>query len=253
MKFIQFILGLSFLSLMLSSCTTSTPSPENLYPGQSEAKIYADGKESMLKGNYEEAIHHFENITSVYPFGEYAQKSQLNLIYSYYKKDNFPLALAAADQYIRLYPRGENIDYAYYMRGIVQFEENKGVFERFFKTDFAKRDLTGLKKAYIDFNRLQTYFPKSQYTPYAKRRLIYIRNTLALHELQVAQFYYERQSYVAAANRANEVVQHYQGAPQVPQALVLMVKSYQKLGLTKDADESLRILKLNFPQFLNQV
>lgn len=237
---------LLIIAVFLAGCA-GTPDVSTLYKDQSETKIFRDGEHLMLKGNYSEAVKHFEVINSRYPFGKYSRQTQLNLIYAYLKNDDVPSALAAADLYIKLYPTGPYVDYVYYMRGLIRFEQNHGFFEKYFPTDFAKRDLTTAKQAYSDFSLLLHYFPRSKYAPDAKVRLCYIRNIIARHELQVAQFYFDRKAYVAAANRANTVVKNYQGAPVVPQALVLMVKSYRNLKLTQDANETMQVLQTNFP------
>jgi outer membrane protein assembly factor BamD len=246
MKWLHFFTIITFVAL-LAGCATSTDL-SGLYKGQSESKIFYDGQKLMLAGNYSEAIKHFNVLDARYPFGRYSRQSQLDSIYSYYKKQDYILALAAADRYIRLYPQGPNVDYAYYMRGLMKFYGSQAFFEKYFPADFAKRDVKPLQQAYADFMVLVKYFPHSKYAADARVRLIYIRDTLARHQLQVAQFYYKSKAYVAAANRANEVVRHYQRTPSVPDALAVMVKSYRKLGLMKDANESLRVLQLNYPR-----
>lgn len=245
MKHLYFVIALVF-SVLLAGCATSVD-VANLYKGQPENKIFYDGQKLMLKGNYDEAIKHFNVLEARYPFGKYSRQVQLNTIYTYYKKGDYPLAIAAADRYIRLYPQGPDVDYAYYMRGYLKFYGSQGFFEKHFPVDLAKRDLAPLKQAYADFRILIRYYPNSKYAADARSRLIFIRNTLARHELQVAKFYYDRKAYVAAANRASEVVQHYQRTPSVPKALVIMVKSYRHLNLNKNANEALRVLKLNYP------
>lgn len=234
-------------ALFLVGCAAE-PDVSTLYQGQSEAKIFQDGEHLMKKGHYAEAVKHFEVMDARYPFGKYSRQSQLDIIYAYLKNDDIPSALAAADRYIKLYPTGPDVDYVYYMRGLIRFNQNHGFFEKYFPTDFAKRDLTTVKQAYGDFRLLVHYFPRSKYAPDAKVRMRYIRNIIARHELQVADFYFKRKAYIAAANRANVVVQNYQGAPVMSQALVIMVKSYRQLGLTQDADEALRVLQANFPK-----
>jgi outer membrane protein assembly factor BamD len=242
-----YVVTILIFSLWISACTNTSVDSAQLYKGQSEEQIFRDGEQSLSKHQYEDAIHHFETLNARYPFGKFAEQSSLNLVYAYYKSSNTPNALAEANRYIRLYPRNPSVDYAYYMKGLVQLNENLGFFERYFTFDYAKRDLSNLRKAYVDFNHLVRYFPKSKYTPDARQQMIYIRNTLARHELQVAQFYYDHEAFVAAANRASNVVRHYQETPSVPEALKLMVKSYQKLGLTKEANDTSQVLQLNFP------
>lgn len=230
-------------------CSAKVTDPASLYTDQPVEKIFKDGQHAMLKGNYDDAKTHFQAIDARYPFSNYARQSQLDLIYTFYQMQDTASALAQADLYIHMYPRGPYVDYAYYMRGLINFYANHGFFEKYFNIDFANRDLDTLHKAYLDFSQLNYLFPKSVYSADARQRMVYIKNAFARHDLLVAQYYYKRKLYIAAANRANEVVQHYQETPSVPDALALMVKSYQKLNLTKDADETLQVLRLNFPDY----
>jgi outer membrane protein assembly factor BamD len=133
------------------------------------------------------------------------------------------------------------------MLGLANYYQNLGLFERIFAVDLATRDTTQIKRSYIDFSQVVTLYPSSQYAPAAYQYMIYLRNTLANHELEVAQFYFSRQAYVAAANRASVIVRNYQGAPVVPDALVLMVKSYRVLHLVADEKETLDVLQYNYP------
>lgn len=245
MKYTRLIL-MGMICLWLGACASETD-PAQLYKDQTAEQIFRDGENAMLKGQYDKAIKHFEALDARYPFGEHTQQGQLDMIYTYYQQNDYPSALAAADQYIRLYPRGPHTDYAYYMRGIIEFEENHGVIERHLHIDFSKRDLTGLHSAYLDFNQLLQFFPDSSYAPDARQRMIYIRNIFAQHQLQVAEFYFARKAYVAAINRATEVVQHYQETPVVPDALALMVKGYRALNFNQEAQDTLKTLKLNYP------
>jgi outer membrane protein assembly factor BamD len=147
-----------------------------------------------------------------------------------------------------MYPTHPHVDYAYYMRGLSDFYLNLGVFERMFAVDLSKRDLIQIQKAFVDFKELTLRFPASRYTPSAHQYMIYLRNVLAKHELDVAKYYYNRGAYMAAANRGSVVVTQFQGAPTVKDALVLMVKSYRHLHLTKLESDTLAVLKYNYPE-----
>ncbi|MGD9108047.1 MAG: outer membrane protein assembly factor BamD [Gammaproteobacteria bacterium] len=245
MKSIKFAILL--IAVLLFAGCAKTHDVSTLYPNKSEAQIFHDGEHLMLKGDYSKAVKHFEVLDARYPFGRYSRQAQLDIIYAYYKKNDIPSALAAVDRYIKLYPTGPYIDYAYYMRGLIRFNQNHGFFEKYFPTDFAKRDLTTMRQAYADFSILLHYFPRSKYAPDARIRLRYIRNIMSRHELQVAEFYFKHDAYVAAANRASEVVRFYQKTPSVPQALAVMVRSYRKLNLAKNANDALRVLQTNYP------
>ncbi|MBN1684741.1 MAG: outer membrane protein assembly factor BamD [Gammaproteobacteria bacterium] len=246
MKSLKLLITTIFCSLILFACATKIPDPASMFPGENEAQLFNHAEQNIATKNYDKAVQYFETLDARYPFGELNKKGQLHIIYAYYKKDDYASAIAAADRYIRLYPADKTVDYAYYMRGLIRMEEHRGSVERYFHIDTAERDLEPLKKAFADFAQLMRFFPKSQYAPDARQRMIYIRNTIAKHNVEVAQFYYDRQAYVAAANRASDVVQHYQGAPAVIPALKLMEKSYRKLGLTQQADDAAQALKKNY-------
>jgi outer membrane protein assembly factor BamD len=246
MNRINFIITL-FLTLFLVACATTEPlDPADMYKDKSEMQAFKDGEKAMLKKNYQEAVLHFKAIHARYPFGKYARQSQLDIIYTYYQQDDTASALAAASQYIHLYPKGKDVDYAYYIRGLIEFNENHSFFEKYFKVDFAKRDITTLKEAYLDFNQVVRFYPNSPYWADARQRMVYIRNVFARQQLLTAKFYLENNSYVAAANRANEIVQNYQQSTSVSEALAVMAKAYINLHLDKEASDALEILKLNF-------
>ena len=235
------------LTLFIYACASTSQDPADMFPGKSASVLYVAGQNFMLKGRYDEAVQRFETFDVKYPFSEHAQQVLLDLIYSYYKQDDTASALAATDRFIQLYPRSKNVDYAYYMRGLLNYNEGHGFFEKHFSVDFAARDLTALHGSFNDFNQLVRLFPRSKYAADARLRMIYIRNLFARHVLEVSKFYYKRQMYVAAADRANEVIQHYQQTPSIPKALSIMVKSYRKLGADTAANKTLQVLKLNFP------
>lgn len=233
-------------ALFLTACAT-TNEPSEAYKNESQQQIYEQGRIALKDNNYGEAIKRFEALDVQYPYGRETENAQLYLIYAYYMKEEYALSIAAADRFIRMHPMSPYVDYAYYMRGIADYYQNLGIIERIFAVDLATRDLTQIQKSYADFNILVTRFPNSRYTPSAHQFLIYLRNVMANHELLIAQYYYQRKAYVAAANRASDVVAHYQGAPAVVEALELMVKAYTKLGMTKLSQDTLAVLYYNYP------
>lgn len=230
----------------LTACSTSTD-PSEAYKGESPQQIYAKGKTALQDRSYNEAVKRFEALDVQYPFGNETEQGQLYLIYAYYMKEDYTLSVSAADRFIRLHPTSPHVDYAYYMRGVSDFYQNMGVLEKLFSIDLATRDLTQIQKSYNDFNELTVNFPNSRYVPPAHQYMVYLRNVLADHELNVAKYYYNRKAYVAAANRASGLVAHYQGAPDVVDGLVIMAKSYRKLGMTKLEQDTLSVLKYNYP------
>lgn len=241
-----FFISLMGLFLFLTACA-STVDPSEAYRGESPEAIFKKGEEELRSKNYQEAIKRFEALDVQYPFGHDTEIAQLHIIYAYYMTNDYASAEAAADRFIHAHPINRNVDYAFYMRGLANYYQNLGVFERFFAVDLATRDLTQIKKSYSDFSELVNRFPQSRYAPSAHQYMIYLRNTLADYELHIAQYYYDRKAYVASANRASTVVRHFQGAPAVPRALVLMVKSYRQLHLVPNESEAMEVLKYNYP------
>ena len=243
------LLSLSMIALMatiLGACSTATD-PADTYKGESSHQIYQNGKASLEDRSYTEAIKRFEALDVQYPYGSDTESAQLYIIYAYYMKEEYALAVTAADRFIRLHPTNPHVDYAYYMRGVANYYQNMGFLERLLHVDLAKRDLTQIQRSYNDFNVLVSSFPNSQYTPAAHQYMVYLRNVLADHELHVAEYYYDRKAYLAAVNRASGLVEHYQGAPTTVDGLVLMAKGYHQLGLTKQEQDALTVLHYNYP------
>lgn len=240
-RFSLFVLAI----VLLAGCKTTEAYSQ--YKNASDKEIFNRAESHMGHGNYEAAIKDFEALDVLYPFGEYSQQGQMDIIFAYYKHGDTDEALAAADRYIRLYPRGPNVDYAYYMKGLINLGPEEGWMERWLRAERAQLDVTGLEQAFASFNMLVERFPQSKYVPDARSRMVYIRNLLAQHELELAQFYMKRKTYVAAANRASQVVEHYPGVPQTIPALAIMVQAYTALGQTQMANEAMRVLQSNYP------
>lgn len=234
------------LAGLLVGCASSTD-PSEAYRGETPRQIFNRGKEALQDKSYSDAIKRFEALDVQYPFNPETESAQLYLIYAYYMKEEYTMSVSAADRFIRMHPLNPHIDYAYYMRGIADYYQNLGILERLFVVDLAKRDLSQIQKSYADFNQLLTHFPQSKYAPSAHQYMVYLRNVLADHELHVAEYYYNRKAYVASADRASGLVAHYQGAPSVVDGLVLMVKSYRQLGMTKQENDALNVLQYNYP------
>lgn len=245
MKKLLFLLLGTGIFTFLASCASSTD-PADAFKGESAHQIYKEGKVALQNSSYSDAIKHFEALDVQYPYGEETERAQLYLIYAYYKKEDYSLAIAEADHYIRLHPSSPHIDYAYYMRGVSNYYQNVGPLERIMNIDKATRDLSQIQKSYNDFNTLATQYPASAYTPAAYQYMVFLRNVLADYELHIGEFYYERGAYVASANRASWLVAHYQGAPQVINGLIMMAKSYNKLGLDKLRDDTVRVIDYNY-------
>ena len=215
--------------------------------GWSAQKLYAEAKDNLNEGNYERAVKLFETLESRYPFGRYAQQAQLEVAYAYYK-DNEPIsAIAACDRFIKLHPNHPNVDYAYYLKGLANFNDDLGMLGNLVEQDMSERDPQAARDAFISFKELVTRFPDSKYAEDSRARMNYLLNALASNEVHVAKYYMKRQAWVAAANRAREVLKNYPDAPALEEALAIMVVAYDKLQLTSLRDDTLRVMNLNFP------
>jgi len=210
-------------------------------------------REAVLSGNYETAVDYLEKLESRYPFGRYARNAELQLIYTYYKSGQPDQAIAAADRFIRTYPRSDDLDYVYYMKGLVNFNRGDGPLDRLFPNDPSLTDTDTSRKAFTSFSELVRLFPNSQYAEDARQRLRYLHYALARHEANVADYYWRRGAYVAAVNRSDTILQRYAQTPAVEQALAIMVKSYMAMGANDLAKDALQVLQLNYPQHPNLV
>ncbi len=242
------ILYLIQLTLLIIICSLgackSTRDLEALQHMPSD-ELYEAGHKAMQKHFYSDAIDKFEALDAAYPFGVHAKPAQLSLIYAYFKMGDQPSAVATADRFIHLYPRDENVDYAYYMRGLANFNQDRGVFINFFPIDISHRDPGTMREAYDDFSVLVKRFPKSKYTPDANQRMIYLRNLFAENELHAARFHLKRGANVAAANRASFVIENYSQAPQSAEALRILIAANNALGLEQPSQNAQKIKDLN--------
>lgn len=238
---------LSMMCLFFAGCSSTHVDPYKGYRQYTSRQIYNKGLHNLVKKRYSQASQDFEALNGLYPFGPYAEPGQLDLIYAYYKDDEKAAAVAASDRYIRLYPQNPHIAYAYYIRGLVQFNMGLTWLQRFWGTDPAPRSMVDKKQAFLAFSQLARVYPNSPYTADAIMRMRYIRNELARKDLLIAKYYWDRGAFVASADRASFIVQHYQGTPASVSALAMMVKSYEKLGLTNMADQTRQILQASYP------
>jgi outer membrane protein assembly factor BamD len=232
-------------SFVLSGCNSNAK--EERYNNMSPNEIYQEGTKHVLKKRYAEAIEDFEALESRYPFGEFADKAQLGAIYAYYENEDYPSAVPAVERFLRMYPRHPNVDYAYYMKGLAHFSESQTFFADYLPFDRADHDMSSAKKSMQSFYVLTTRFPNSIYTNDAKQRMIYLRNVMAQNELVAARFYMRKGAYLAAANRASNVITHFDQSPCMAEALAIMVEAYRKLELPQLANDSYRVLVLNYP------
>ena len=235
------------LSLLVVGCSGMN---DDLDPtkGWSASKIYNEAKTQMLDGNYEQAAKLYESLQTRYPYGIYSQQAELEQIYSYYKQGEKASAISEADRFIKAHPNHPGVDYAYYMKGLANFDDDLGLFGVYSPEDLAQRDSKPYRDAFETFKELVTRFPKSKYTPDAVVRMRYIVNALEKGDIVMARYYYKRQAYLAAADRAKEVLIDYSKSPQTEEALYILAKSYQAMNLTELANDALRVLNKDFPE-----
>lgn len=214
----------------------------------SAEKLYSSAKESISEGGYDLGIKYFEKLESRFPYGKYAQQAQLEVAYAYYKKEETASAIAACDRFIRLHPNHPNVDYAYYLKGLANFNEDLGLFGRISDQDLTERDPGAAAESFEAFKQLVTSFPNSRYTPDATLRMNYLVNALASHEVHVARYYMKRGAYIAAINRAQASIKTYPNAPANEEALFIMVKAYDLLNINDLRDDAERVMRKNFPK-----
>jgi outer membrane protein assembly factor BamD len=213
----------------------------------SAARFYKEAQTAIKYKNYETAISHLESLEGQFPYGPYAEQAGLDLAYVYLLAGETESSIAAADRFIKTHPQHKDVDYAYYLRGLALFEENRSFIYETFNQNPNHRNAEGARRSFQYFAELVRKFPNSKYSKDAQQRMIHLRNRLAAYEVYVARFYLERDAYVAASNRAKYVVENYNDTPAVGDALVIMVQSYRKMGMDKLANDSLRVLMLNYP------
>jgi outer membrane protein assembly factor BamD len=233
------------LAAMLAACGTTRKDDDNSQQGAE--RLYLEAKEDLNAGNYEAAIKELEKVEGRAAGTALSQQASIDLAYAYYKTGDKAQALSALDRFIKLHPSSPALDYALYLRGLVNFNDNLGILGSFARQDLSERDQQASRDAYQSFRQLVEQFPASKYAADARLRMDYIVNALAAYELHVARYYFRRGAYVAAANRAQQAVQEFQQAPASEEALYIMVQSYDKLGLNQLRDDADRVLKKNFP------
>jgi len=239
------LVGISFSSAILSGCTAR----ERILASEATAEqLYQVAKRSLNQGDFLSAISTFETLGARYPFGSYTQQAQLDIAYAYLKQDEFDNAISSADRFIKLYPRSENIDYAYYIKGVSQFARGGSTMERLFPRDMSKVNQQWLRAAFAEFDTLVRRFPDSQYSEDALARMAYLKDEMAQHELTTARFYYQRGAMVAVINRVNYMLEHFDGSRHLPNALALMAGAYQSLGQLDLQQDTLRVLALTDPE-----
>jgi outer membrane protein assembly factor BamD len=235
-----------FLLLTLTACSLLKPAPEgDPAAKQSAQEIYSDAKEKLNEGNYEAAIKQYESLQSRYPYGRYAQQAMLETAYAYYRQGEAEPAVAAADRFIKQYPNNPHVDYAYYVKGLANFNGEINVLGAVGGQDPTERDPKAAQDSFDAFKDLVTRFPDSKYAADSRVRMQYLVNALAKHELHVARYYLRRGAYIAAVNRAQGVLSLYPNSPSTRNALEIMVQAYDAMGMTDLRDDAKRVLAKN--------
>lgn len=234
---------LALLALVITGCSSN---PENR-PERTEMGQYKEARESLESKNFLTAIDQLKELEARFPYGDYAEQAQLDLIYAQYQAVDYPATVVAAQRFMRNYPGSPNLDYALYMRGLANFNMEKGLFGNLTKSNRSGRDMDAFKDAFQDLEQLVKHFPESDYAPDARARMVYIRNQLARQELHVARYYARRGAMIASINRAQYVVKHFQQTPAVQEALAIMAKGYERLQQPELAAKSRQTLNQNWP------
>jgi outer membrane protein assembly factor BamD len=237
---------LALVAAALLTACSSTPAPDRT-DAWSPNKIYTEAKEEANSGAFDKAIPLFEKLEGRAAGTPLAQQAQIEKAYAHFKANESAQALATLDRFMKLHPASPGMDYALYLQGIINFNDNLGLFGFIAKQDLSERDQNAAKESFASFKELVTRFPDSRYTPDARARMIYIVNSLAQYEVHVARYYYTRNAYVAAINRAQTAITDYQNVPAQEEALYIMVLSYDALGMNKLRDDTQRVLEKNYP------
>jgi outer membrane protein assembly factor BamD len=235
------------LAIALGGCGL-LPDLKDETAGWSAEKIYKEAHDELVSGNYTRAIKLYETLEARYPYGRLSQQAILENAYANYRSGESAAAAAACDRFIRTYPNHPSVDYAYYLKGLVNFREDQGLLGYVYELDLSEREPKAMRESIAAFNELVTKFPDSRYAGDSLDRMRYLTNALALYEVKVGEYYYSREAYIAAVSRGQTVLVTYPRTQANERALVLLIKSYDKLGLPQLRDDSRNILERTFPQ-----
>lgn len=234
----------AFLATLLSGCFGN----DDLEIADSgEQQLYFEAQRHLENENFDLAIRTLQLLESRYPFGRYAEQAQLEIVYAHYGAYDFEASIESADRFIRLHPQHPNVDYAYYMKGLAAYDIEGDFFSKILPSDDTKRDVSHIKESFAEFAQLLARYPNSPYAADARARMVHLRNMIARHEIHVANYYFRRGAYMAALNRGRYVVEHMQQTPSVADGLAIMAQAYLLLGLEDLAEDSVAVLRLNYP------
>jgi len=234
----------AFLITLLSGCFGN----DDLEIADSgEQQLYFEAQRHLENENFDLAIRTLQLLESRYPFGRYAEQAQLEIVYAHYGAYDFEASIESADRFIRLHPQHPSVDYAYYMKGLAAYDIEGDFFSKILPSDDTKRDVSHIKESFAEFAQLLARYPNSPYAADARARMVHLRNMIARHEIHVANYYFRRGAYMAALNRGRYVVEHMQQTPSVADGLAIMAQAYLLLGLEDLAEDSVAVLRLNYP------
>jgi len=233
-------------ALSIAGCGSTSEAPDET-AGWSAQRLYGEARDAMAQRDWPKAIQYLQKLEARYPYGRFAQQAQLEVAYAHWKDNERALAIAATERFIKLYPNHDSVDYAYYLKGLINFTENEGLFAFLSDPDMAERDPKAAREAFAAFREVVARFPQSKYAADSAGRLRYLVNALARHEVHVARFYMKRGAYLAAANRAQQAVADYPETPAVEEAVFIMMQAYGALGLKDLQADAERVMRRNFP------
>ena len=236
---------LAAIALVGAGCSSLKADDETV--GWTAQRLYGEAKDAMASRDWQKAIKYLEKLEARYPYGRYAQQAQLEIAYANWKDGERASAIAAADRFIKLYPNHPSVDYAWYLKGLVNFYDLQGVLSWLTTPDMSDRDPKAAREAYFAFKEVLTRFPASRYAADSRARMHFLVNSLASNEVHVANYYMKRGAFLAAANRAQYAIEHYPQAPAVEEAMAILVRAYDSLGMTDLRDAAGRVLEKNFP------
>jgi outer membrane protein assembly factor BamD len=234
-------------ALLLAGCGIFSGKESDETIGWSAQKLYGEAKDAMASKQWDQAIKYFEKLEARFPYGRFAQQAQLEVAYCYWKQDERASAVAATERFIKLYPNHQHVDYAYYLKGLINFNDDQGLLGFLAAPDMSDRDPKSTREAFDAFREVVTRFPESRYAEDSAARMRYLVNSLASHEVHVARYYMKRTAYIAAVNRAQYAIKHYPQTPAVEEAMFILVKAYDALGMTELRDDADRVMQKNFP------
>ncbi len=235
------------LALLLGGCQW-LPEVKDETADWNADRMYKEAHEAVIEGNYTRAVKLFETLESRFPYGRFAQQAMLESAYASYRAGETAAAVASCDRFIRTYPNHPNVDYAYYLKGLVHFREDQGLLGYVYELDLSEREPKAMRESFAAFKELVAKFPDSRYAEDSKDRMRYLTNSLALYEVKVARYYYNRGAYVAAINRAQTAIVNFPRTPASEEALGILVASYDKLGLPQQSADAKRILDQTYPK-----